>query len=423
MTNPPFIELQPPNDPTGRTPKMLAGYRTRGIDNGEPVPPTNTGTAGRYRHQFFSEWRNPANIGPHPDGEESVSCATVIVDNSKGQFGTLQSHVVTPGAGSAELAVKYSTNLTTPSWADFGPLVSLAFADSLVPRVGPRILLPDAARVSQLLLQLVKRGGDGTLTPAMWNAILEVESADAVDNPSDLPQDAIWGTVVFDANAMGPLFTAIGLADNADLNFVPDETRRGHNLASNATLLLPRYRTAAFAGGLPCFSWGGANVPLYTNNPTEQYGSYTYYYVLDAMDGGDGALLWGHTGGDSFSYRLLFDDGNLYAANNNLFGTPTAPFALDLSVPHLVRWTKNAANSHWKCFVDGVMLKDEANAPQTNNGGRVFLMNDLGGVGAAGRVGRVAAYNKAHESPTGEGATADGLTAPELVLQGEWGVP
>lgn len=422
MTNP-FIELDPPNDTTGRTPKMLAGYKTRGIDNGEPIPPNNSGSAGGYRHQFFNEWRNPADQGPHDDAEENVDCAAVIVDNSKGSYGTLQSHVITPGVGSAELAVKYSANLTTPSWADFGPAVPLVAADPDVPRVGARILLPDASRISQLLLKLVRRGGNGVITPAVWNAILVVEGGPARGGGSDLPEDAIWGSVVFDANAMGPQFTAIGLADDADLNFVPDETGLGHNLTSNATLLLPHYRTAAFSGGLPCFSWGGSSVPLYTNNPTEAYGDYTYYYVLDAMDGGDGALLWGHTGGDSFSYRLLFDDGNLYAANNNLFGTPTAPFAVDLSVPHLVRWSKNSASSHWKCFVDGVMLKDEANAPQTNNGGRVFLMDNLGGVGSVGLVGRVAAYNRAHESPTGEGVTADGLTAPELVLQDEWGIP
>ena len=38
MTNP-YVKLDPPGDTTGRTPKMLAGYQTTTINNGEPIPP------------------------------------------------------------------------------------------------------------------------------------------------------------------------------------------------------------------------------------------------------------------------------------------------------------------------------------------------------------------------------------------------
>jgi hypothetical protein len=235
---------------------------------------------------------------------------------------------------------------------------------------------------------------------------------------------------VFDVNANGPAFQALGYADGADVNLWPDETAFANDFATVATLLLPKYRATGFNSTRPCIEWAGSNVPLSTaDNPTESYGSYTYYFVIEGLDGGDSARIWGAGLFDSFQYAYYADGDTVYAANNNLFGAPSA-FAEDsggtawgMGGAHIYRFTKNSGTSSHQIWVDGVLKASAGAAPQTNNGGTAWMMDYMTGLGLSGKVARIVAYDTLHNSPTNVGAQANGLTAPEQALSSYWGTP
>ena len=383
------------------------------------------------RHAFFSEFRNPANMGPHEEADEDVECAAVLVDASKAKAASLQSHVTRAGVGSAQLVVRYATNLTSPTWADLGPKVSLAVANAVVPRQSGSVLVPDASKINALLLKLVRRGGNGTLSPEMWNAILTIANYTSGTGapPSDLPEDATWGNVIYDLNALGPLMTALAYGDGDDVVTWPNEkANAAWDVFASGGLLAPKWNATGF-NSKPCVEWAGSNVPMTTasTQPTAAYGNYTYYFVVDGMDGGDGARLWGAGFGDSFQYSIYFNDTQFYAANNDLFGgascfgTPPG----SMSQGKIVRWVKNSGSAGHAMWIDGVFKCSSVTAPQTNNDGVAHLMHYLSGLGLSGRVARVVAYDRIHIRPDGTtaGGNTSGLTAPELVLQSIWGVP
>jgi hypothetical protein len=322
----------------------------------------------------------------------------------------------TPGAASADVEASLATVGPVPAedagWVDLS-----------------------AAAIADRLWRLRLRGGNATLSPALWGSHLQFRQKTAPRPPRgttpDLPEGAPWGNIVFDANVNGETFTALGYADGDDVDLWPDETGIGNDLSTAAVLLLPKYRASGFAGGRPCVEWDGANVPLHTtaNNPTAAYGSYTWYFVIDGLDGGDSARIWGAGLGDSFEYAYYADGDTVYAANNNLFGNPSA-FAEDsggtawgMATHHIYRFTKNSGSSSHQIWVDGVEKDSAGAAPQTNNNGIGYLMDYMTGLGLSGKVLRVVAYDTLHNSPTNVGAAANGLTAPELALQAYAGTP
>lgn len=332
-------------------------------------------------------------------------------------------NVETAGAAAAVLLAESS--IDGASWS------SPAASDVAVPiaTVGPKPLPGQgwvdlsAASIADMLWRLRLRGGDSAASPALWGSMLQFRQK--VSNRPPL-FDPVWGSLVFQLDPYGPLFTALGYADTADVPLWPDETGIGHDFATAAGLLLPTYRATGFNGSRKCVRWAGGNVPLTTSdNPLEAYGSYTLIVVAEALDGGDGAQMWGNPGNNSFNFDVYFDDSHISVANNNPFGAPsiTASDSWGMSTAHIYRLVKNSASSSHQLFVDGVLKGTATNAPQTNNGGLIQLMYDLGGVGLTGRIARIDGYDRSHSSPTNIGAVANGLTVPELALKAKYGTP
>ena len=235
---------------------------------------------------------------------------------------------------------------------------------------------------------------------------------------------------MFDIDASGEAMQALAYADGDDVDLWPDETANGNHMTTAAVLLLPKYRASGFNGSRPCVEWAGANVPLSTAfNPTGGNSSYTYYVVLEGLDGGDSGRIWGAGLGDSFEYAYYADGDTVYAANNNLFGAPSA-FAEDsggsawgMEDAHIYRFVKSTASSTHFIYVDGVLKDSAGAAPQPNNNGTAWLMDYMTGLGITGKVARIVAYDQSHTSPDNSGPVADGLTVPEVALQAFWGRP
>jgi hypothetical protein len=403
-----------------------------GFPTGDEDPggtPATSSSPNVWEHQFFGEFGRLANMGPHPSGEQDVECAAYIVDNTKGQYASLQSHIITPGVAGSELVVKYSPSTTTPAWADLAAL-PLNVANAVVPRISTPVLMPSAAKVKKLLLKLIRRGGNGTITPEMWNAIIQATSAKPPTIPTGggpeppLPEDATWGSIVWDGDAANPLNSEV-YDDGDDLDTIFDASPTGYNATTTATLLLPKYRTAGWAGSLPCFEWDGMNVPLQVQNPTQGLGNWTYYLLIENLDGGDNAPVWSGLNGYPFGYNMWATSSQLCAhVNTNAF-TNTQCCATDswgMGDRHIYRWNKDSGSVHWNLWVDGIRVCNNEANPQGNDTTLVEIMNH-GTLGASARIGRIVAYNKNHNTSVAAGTPADGKTLPETILSAYWGTP
>lgn len=379
-----------------------------------------------WSHQFFGEYGRLADMGTHASGEEDVECANVIVDNTSTKYASLQSHVIVPGASTAALVTKYSPTLSLDDMADLVTL-PIATAHPVVPRVSNSILMPSDSRVKKLLLKLIRKGGDGVITPKMWNAIISATSGEPPrrgGSPPDLPE-GIWGDIIWDINANSGQMQDLYVAED-DVLAWPDETGLGHDVAPTSSFLVPKYKPTGF-NGKPCVEWDGGNVGMETasTQPTAAVGSYTYYFMLDNLDGGDGARIWGAGFFDSFQYSLYVDADEIYAANNNLFGGASL-FATDtwgMADPHVYRYVKDSGSVKHYLFVDGVLMAQATTSnPGVNNNGVAHLMNALTGLGMTGRLARGVAYNTSHLSSSVSGPAASGTTAPEDVLMDFYGI-
>lgn len=393
-----------------------------------PTPPDGTpegrpGNTGVFH--FVAEGGARYVIGKHGAGRTWLDDTGHFRVPSRFAKGiTVWAHVLVVGAAGSTLDVEYTIN-DGVSWDSTGIAVPL---DSL----GPKLVdatLPTAARVTEARYRAVSVDGDGVKSPELYNFAFALtvnapESIPEPEPPTDVPVGSPWGDVVFRIKAAGDAFNALGYGDGDDVNLYPDETAFGNDMGTAAVLLLPKYRATGFGGTMPCVEWDGANVPLSTpNNPTEDYSSYTYYVVIENLDGGDGARIWGAGLGDSFQYSYYADSNHILAANNNVFGTPSISATDDwgMSGKHILRFVKTSASSSHSVWVDGVLKGSAGAAPQGNNGGTAWLMDYLGGLGLSGRVAEVVAYNQAHNSPTNTGAVANGLTGPEIALKEFWG--
>ena len=94
-----------------------------------------------------------------------------------------------------------------------------------------------------------------------------------------------------------------------------------------------------------------------------------------------------------------------------------------MSSPHIYRWVKTSGEANWRLFVDGVQKIQASANPQVSGSNLINLIDAYGGLGMSAKVGRVLAYDQAHNSPTNSGSTANGLTGPELALQAFWSTP
>jgi hypothetical protein len=375
-----------------------------------------------WRHQFFGNFDTWSEQGAHGSGDEDVEVARVRADFTKFKGGNavMQSHVARAGYESAALVTRYSLN-SGGTFTDLAT-VPIAAANPNAPAVGPRIAVPDAALVNNLLLKLVRRGGNGTITPALWNAIIDVASGAGSGRPSDLPEGD-WGTLLWDINSFN--LDAI-YADNAEVPFFPDE--RGSYDASTAgstVVNAPHYRATGMSGGLPCVQTTGLNLPLLAGNPTKPFGSWTYYFVVSELDGGDVGFILNGESGYPFGFGLWATASDIAGqVNTNAFGSTVDSATVSLSGKHIYRFVKESGASHWYLYRDGVLVADEFANPQVNDTVSIRILDAAGGLGMDAKLGRGVAYSRAHLAPTALATSpANGLTAPEIVLKAQWGTP
>ena len=274
-------------------------------------------------------------------------------------------------------------------------------------------------------------GGDGVTSPGLrkFHAQFRQKAVTRPPRPTtppgDLPEDGTWGDIIWDLNVDGPMFAALGLADGDDVELWPDETGNGHDFVTLSSLLRPKYRAAGFGGTLPCVEWDGGNLRMFCpTNPTGGLGEYTYYFVLDNLDGGgDNARLFGAGMYDSFQHAIYASGNQILCANNNLFGSPSIIVTDDWSMlaKNIYRWFKTPTSASHSLHVNGDWKANAGAAPQANNGGDSYLMDFMTGIGMTARVARIVAYNKRHYSPTNIDPPATGMTLPETILQARWG--
>lgn len=406
--------------------RELESYE-RTVDDGEELPPPGGIGEDSGPFHFVTEVGGLYVIGTHPAASTWLDdTGYFLVPSTKAGDIVAWAHVVVGGASGSYLDVCYSVN-GGASFVSTGieiPLYTL----------GPKMVaveLPEGARLANTIYRGEAVGGDDAASPEIYNFAfaLRAERPGTVPDPDDpeIPTGSPWGNIVFDIDAGGTQMQAM-YTDGEDVNPWPDETAYNNDMGTVGVFLLPKYKATAFTGGLPCVEWVGGDIPLTTaSNPTQPYGDYTYYFVLEDLDGGgDGSLLWGGGFTDSFQYSLRATGNQISAANNNLFGTPSITVTDDwgMSGAHIYRWVKDSASASHHLFVDGVLKGSAGAAPQTNNNGQTQLMNYLTGLGLSVKVGRVVAYDESHLSPTNTGdIPVNGLTGPEIALRAFWGTP
>lgn len=312
-----------------------------------------------------------------------------------------------PGIGVTEIAASIAgTGSSKSNWIDLDPTA-----------------------IGERLWKAFAIGGNATLTPVAGGIHFQFRQK-AVDRPpigtppGDLPEDATWGSILFDANAAhAAMVAAYGNGDDVTAFF---DRIAADDFVTSPGFGLPTYQATGFNGSRPCVEWNGGNIPLNApTNPTQPIGSYTWYLVIENLGGGaDGAFVFGDPGNSSFSMRINASNTLIACTNNNPGGALTnISDDWGMTSAHIYRFVKVATTSVWHMFVDGVLKATVGNAPQTNDTASLTLMNFVSGLGIDGRVGRIVAYNKEHISATNTGTPASGLTAPELVLKAYWGTP
>jgi len=177
MTNP-FNPIDPPNDTTGRTPKMLAGYKTGGINNGAPIPPNNPprviippeDLTFRAASRFGLRLNNmPAGLSvyfPYQRRKYNRAAYTHI------RIGV---DVYTAGSAGSALMVQYTTTpLDDGSWLPVGRAGANVFVyiDEVGPWVSDAIEIFGVADITNDLLtdvwwRVVGVGGDGATSPVV----------------------------------------------------------------------------------------------------------------------------------------------------------------------------------------------------------------------------------------------------------------
>ena len=428
MTNP-YVPADPPGDTTNRTAKMLLGIKGNTINNGGPITPADPPLASpiHFRHEFISNFGTLASMGPHAAGDEWVECGRARADLSKMKKGTarMQSHIIRPGAFGSSIVTRYAP----AGSSTFADLISLPLiADADRPRLAS-VAVPDAACTQDTLLALVRRGGDGTISPAMWNAIIEIASGgsgtDTGGTPADLPEGD-WGNVVWNLNAamLGTMY-----ADGDSVPRWPD-TIAGRDAITNgqAVVNAPHYRATGMAGGLPCVQSSGLNLPLRFYNPTKNYGSWTYYFIISELDGADLGYIMNGSSGNPFGFAFWATSNAIWAHvhTNSFFSSidSDADTGWNMGTKHIYRFVKDSPSVKWHMFRDGIHVMEETANPQVSDTIVSLLMDAAGGLGMEIKMGRATAYNRSHVNPNPlSGAPMNGYTAPELELKAFWGTP
>jgi hypothetical protein len=332
------------------------------------------------------------------------------------------------GAADAETFGEYSAD-AGETFAELETPVAAPIAD-----VGPHKSgwVPLAsAEIGDRVWRLRARGGDGAATPVVRKAHFQFRQNVAARPPRgggtpDLPE-GIWGTIIHDLNAgmLGTLY-----ADGDGVDFWPDQSPTGYDAQTEGGVVnSPAYRATGFPGGRPCVSTSGLNQRYVLSNPSRGYESWTKYFVLSGLDGGDIAYIWGAQNGYPWAYYFWATASAVAAkVNPNAFTdtTDTAPDTWGMAGAHIYRLVKlGGSATHWYLFVDGVQVADHFCNPQANESTVIALLDPSGGLGMTAKLGREVCYDRGHFNTTGDGADGitNGLTGPEVVLKSTWGTP
>lgn len=425
----PNLPLAPPRDFENITfREVMAAVRT-GEDGGPAPPPTGTG-ASPVVALPIADGVDVTVMTAQPSGATDYGWAQPWFDTTAFNQMRVIADVETAGHTTAEVFADQTSSdggtYTEPATGGAEVAVPISAAG----KVKSDWKALDPAAIGDRIWRARGRGGNGTASPVVKKVHFQFRRATLPRPPrgteDPLPEDATWGAIVFDANANATSMRE-AYGDGDDVNDFHDQVA-ANNLTTGATLLLPKYRTAGIGGARPCVEWDGTNVAMSAaTNPTGA--DWTYYFIIENLDGGDGARIWGAGLFDSFQYAIYADNDTVYAANNNLFGSPSlfvedsGGTAWGMGDVHIYRWVKRTGAASHGIWINGVHKGSAGAAPQSNNGGATDFMNAMTGLGITGRIGRVVAYNKAHISPTNTGGEASGLTAPEIALQSFWGTP
>lgn len=171
MTNP-YLPLDPPGDTTGRTPKMLAGYQSTVINNGQPIPPNNAPkvlippedltfrAASRFGLRLNSMPAGPTVYFPYQRRKYDTRAYNMV------RIGV---DVYVEGNAGAALRVEWTTTpLNDASWLQAGFLGQQALVPIDIP--GPAVSAPLALAVGAIedvWWRVVGVGGDGTTSPVI----------------------------------------------------------------------------------------------------------------------------------------------------------------------------------------------------------------------------------------------------------------
>jgi hypothetical protein len=402
------------------------------LDEENPAgPPASSGSPSTWEHKFYGHFGQQVEFPAQPSGEEEVECESYIVDNSKMQYVSAQCHIMTAGASGAEIVCKYSPTLSLGDMAPF-VVMPLNTANAVVPRVTTPIAVPNDSKVKRLLLKLYRRGGNGTLSPAMWNFIVSAASGrpPTIPTGSDDPlPEGDWGLIIHDLNAT----SLEGTYDEDDeVGSWNDDSGGGrHGTAGTGAPPGPIFKPYGINGVRPCVRWPGGNTNAISHlNPTQHH--FTAYVVAQNLSAGYAFTI--QNGYDGYPFGKLLQIiggvlGNGFALSvNDSVGSPTIIFETrtlaQLLELHLYRFVFNRFSGNFWLFIDGVMVAIGTCSPQitaTTN----ILIGQYNTLAGTMDLGRLVTYDTPHVTPDMSSITvsADGLTEPELVLQAYWGTP
>ena len=360
----PFVPLGVPKDTTGRTPKMLAGFRGRDVTDGPEVPSSQRSLT-RWSHQFFSNFGATAKMGVHAAGDEDVECARVRVDNAGMGSGRwrMQSHVIVAGDTTAEYVTRYSIDGGT-SFAD-GPKVSLATASLTLPRMGGWVIIPNEAAISDLLLKLVRRGGNG-LSPETWNALIEAASTNP-NPPTSGPGSDLPAGMVPLLDLDPARLTGYGSGDSVFQwdDFSGNDNHAAPVSASPYFQLPGMFKPNEFGPGVHGVRIDGAGDGFAIEDVPDGFNNQTWYFVFKETDGGgnngngqnpNGALLITAGIGGENGWVTVRDDGRLQTGiNASVFeqtGTLGNTDNFNGSSVHVVSVVWNQTGFTWTVYGD-----------------------------------------------------------------------
>lgn len=391
--------------------------------------PGNSNAPVAWEHEFFGQYAQQAEFTAMPSGEEDVECAAYIVDNSKGKGGyvTAQSHIIVAGAPSSEFVVKYSPSITTVAWADFCRL-SMNTANAVVPRLGTTVRMPDAAAVNKLLLKLIRKGGNGMISPRMWNFLVSAVTARSGGAPGGptgpLPEDADWGSIIHDLNSVS---LAGSYADDQEVGLWPDDGPLFiDGTAGTGVPPGPRFQSLGWLGVLPCVRWPGGNTNAITYTPAPTNSDYTLYLIASNLAGATGSFAYI---GDGYPFSKLIEIGAGAvgaSVNDNLFSGSYMAVSdtWNMLNPHIYRFVFNKTFGRWWMFLDGNLLMTHDCNPQFTGTINSYL-GLHGSFAITMDLARQVIWNKPHVTPDASSYTVpvNGKTLPERILSTFWGTP